>query len=116
MMIFGIAESRVVSQTKFTDSIYIVCRRIQLLRAYADVQITGDGLPYDYDTISFSVIHSYDVETETCPQLHEILQMQPNLQNVQDCLYFDNTLIVSINSNGEKPSEIHILKCDDGGL
>lgn len=116
MMIFGIAESRVLSQTKITDSIDMVCRRIQLLRAYADNQFTGDGLPYDYDTISFSLLHPYDKETDTCPSLHGSLQAYPNLINPQDCLYIENTLIVSSNSDGDSPSEIHILKYDDSIL
>lgn len=108
MMIFGIAESRVLSQTFVDDKTQIVCRRIRLLRALPEIQQDNDGLPYDYDTISFSLLHTYNIETGECPLLHEAIQNQSESQNPQDCLYIGNRLIVSNNSNGDNPNEIHI--------
>lgn len=108
MMIFGIAESRVLSQTFVDDTTQIVCRRIRLLRALPEIQQDKDGLPYDYDTISFSLLHTYNIETEDYPALHEAIQNRAESQNPQDCLYIGNRLIVSNNSDGDNPNEIHI--------
>lgn len=113
MMIFGIAESRVLSQIFIDDKTQMVCRRIQLLRALPEIQYTEDGLAYDYDTIVFSVLHAYNIETEDYPPLHIALQNYPELHNAQDCLYYDDRLIVSTHSHLGNPSEIHIFKQDE---
>lgn len=108
MMIFGIAESRVLSQTFLDETTQIICRRIRLLRALPEIQKDADSMPYDYDTISFSILHTYDIETDEYPSLHEALQSQPELQSPQDCLYIGNRLIVSHNGDSEKLSAIYI--------
>lgn len=113
MMIFGIAESYVLSETVYSETETILCRRIQLLRALPEIQFDGEGLPYDYDTITFHVIQSYDTETEISTPLHEAIQHFSELSHPTDCIYTDSKLIIANAGNNKKPAEVHILQLQE---
>ncbi len=110
MMIFGIAESRVLSETKFSATETILCRRIRLLQALAEVQLDEAGLPYDYDTITFQVIQSYDTETETASPFLASIQYFSELSQPMDCIYSDGRLIVANAGDDNNPAAVHIFQ------
>jgi len=113
MMIFGIAESRVLAETEFSDDEVLVCRRIRLLRALPEIQHDEQGLPYDYDTVTFHVLHTYNDETESVPPLHEAINYFPELSHPMDCMIHDDQLIVANGSDGENPCEVHLFQLQE---
>lgn len=110
MMIFGIVESRVLSESYYSDTETIICRRIQLLRALPEIQFDDDGLPYDYDTITFHVIQIYDHETETSTPLHESIQHFSEISRPMDCIYYEDRLILANAGDSKNPAEVHIFQ------
>lgn len=113
MMIFGLAESHVLSEAAYSDTEMIICRRIQLLRALPEIQIDEIDLPYDYDTITFHVIQSYDTETETATPLHEALLHFSELSCPMDCIYSEDRLIVASAGDNKNPAEVHIFQLQE---
>lgn len=116
MMLMGIAESRVLAQTKLSDDVDLVCRKIRLLIALPEPKLDSTGLPYDYDTLVIHVLHPYHHYTDHYPPLHQALKLFPQLDKPSDCLLVNETLIIANSSDGASVSEIHLFQFDDDDL
>ncbi|MEO1288465.1 MAG: hypothetical protein AAFV93_11915 [Chloroflexota bacterium] len=113
MMLMGIAESRVLSETQLSDRISLICRRVRLLIALPEIKIDEAGLSYDYETHIMHVLHTFDSETEAYPSLHQALKQFPDVSNPTDCLFTHEYLIVADSGYDEVVSTVHIYHLDD---
>jgi hypothetical protein len=93
MLILGIAESKVLSQTRL-DGEWLVCRRIQLAFALPEARYDELGLAYDYDSRAIHLLHTYT--EDVTKSLHESLSFAgEKLQCPMDILYHDSRLILA---------------------
>ncbi|MEM9951333.1 MAG: hypothetical protein AAF846_07030 [Chloroflexota bacterium] len=113
MMLMGIAESRVLSETQLSDRLSLICRRVRLLIALSEIKIDEVGLPYNYETQIIHVLHTFDNETEVYPPLHQALKQFPDVSNPTDCLFTHGYLIVADSGYDEAASTVHIYHLDD---
>lgn len=111
--VLGLTESFVLAESPLTDPAdLLVCRR---LRAAVVVprQIGPDGLPFDYDTVEFHVLHPWTAAAEA-PTLDTILAGLPGVPLVRpmDCLRLGNRLIVAEGGESGRLGTICVLAID----
>jgi hypothetical protein len=112
MLLLGIAESRVLSAAFITDSVAVVCRRVQLAHALAEQHIDAGGLPYDYDTLVLHLAQLYDAENDSIASVAESASGIGGvvLQRPLDCMTHDDKLIIADASDGTQTSRILIYQ------
>lgn len=107
-LLLGIAESIVTSQTALTDELHLVCRRLRLAHALPQPTTDANGLPYDYDTVTLHIAHTFAPQTSAAPALEECLGKFGGvaLMRPLDCLHVNNRLIIADASSGKQNSRI----------
>lgn len=114
MQLLGLAESRVLAQADLNERQSLICRRLRLLVALPEVRRHASGLPYDYETIPYSVLHLWDRQTQEAVSLEAILPALDGIQLAQalDCLVNAGRLYVAQGGSGNQPSKVHCWQID----
>lgn len=114
MMLFGVAESRVLAEAHLQNSLFFVCRRIRLAIALSEVKRDADQQPYDYDTLPIEIVHLYDVETDEAPPIIESLMTfgETPVHRPMDCLLHDGKLYIADGGDADRVSHIHIFNLE----
>jgi len=111
MMLFGIAESRVLAEAALDDDgHFLVCRRLRLAIALPEVRYDNDNLPYDYETVTLHLAQVYDTTTD------DHLPFQPPLNQIggvrlnqpMDCLRTEDYLFIADGGDADTFSRVHI--------
>lgn len=112
MMLFGIADSRVLAEAHLHDNLYFVCRRIRLAIALPEVKRDADHQPYDYDTIPLEIAHLYDAETDEAPSISASFTTfsETRVKRPMDCLFHDGRLYIADGGTSDHVSQIHIFE------
>ncbi len=110
MMLFGLAESRVLSEATIADDCWIICRRVRLAIALPSVRHDSVGEAYDYDTLTLHIAHFTD-RHDNEPEV--LLSGLDGLGGVRlsrplDCLVVDERLYIAEGGCEQQRSAIHV--------
>lgn len=117
MQLLGLIESRVLCETRLDDRLRLVCRRVRLARALADMAYDDANQPYDYDSLVLHLLHPYDATTRSAPALEDCLSAfgGVDLMNPQDCFYYEGRLLVCDGSDGTHNNRLVLYRAESTG-
>ncbi|GAB4525178.1 MAG: hypothetical protein OHK0046_40710 [Anaerolineae bacterium] len=111
-MMLGIAESYVLSEAELVpSSVYLVCRRVRIAYALADVRYDSDQQPYDYDTLTLYLAHLYEPDSgdnEISADAAFAGLPGVTLHRPMDCLTYKSHVFVAEGGTPEHLSRVHV--------
>lgn len=110
MLLLGLVESRVLSSVICTQpSSEIVCRRVRLAYALSEPRYAGDGLPYDYDTVTLYIAHFTDTNKSPEDGIADALRGFGGISLTApvDCLSYENQLYILDSGLQQRSNRLH---------
>ncbi len=98
LLLLGLAESRVLAETALTPADWLVCRRVRLAYRLSQPRHDDGGLPYDYDTLTLHLIHTWTPDSasdELLPDSAFAVLPGAALRRPLDCLAAHGHLLVA---------------------
>lgn len=111
MMLMGVGESTVLAEAEIAPEQFLVCRRLRLVLALAEIHHDKEG-PYDYDSVTLYLAQVYDAKTDTTPPLAESLGTFGGikLNRPMDCLITQGYLFMADGGTAEATNAIHVWR------
>jgi hypothetical protein len=113
-LLLGVAESRVIAEALLLPpDTYLVCRRLRLAYGLPAPRLDSSNMPYDYDTVTLFVAHTYEStsgEIELPPEIVFSGLPGVNLRRPLDCMVHEQHLLVADGGDDSHPGQIHIWK------
>lgn len=113
MMLFGIAESRVLAEAALDDAgAFLVCRRLRLAVALPEIRYDNDNLPYDYETITLHLAHVYHPHDDNVSLFQQTLNHMGGvrLNQPMDCIRAGDMLFIADGGTADTPSRVHVWR------
>jgi len=114
-MILGLAESYVFSEAALIyPRWFVVCRRLRVAYALAEVRHDEHQQPYDYESRVLHLAHLYDKSALRERTLSEILDNLPDatLYRPTDCIAAFGHLIIADSGGTSRKNRVHVWQIE----